>query len=351
MRHRFAVIKRDKMEVAVYGWISDFFAYFQKAVAILTDLVKQRVSATVDAFEARAATVFANTKVMWDYFTNGKGVTANIKTLWLNTRCDICQGTVLHLYQKGCAYIKQGICSIVTTVACGGFKGLCQQVICPLMNKYWLDGECANIVNSLNSALKVSSAAPSPIDNFATLSVCRRIGLCNTADQPFDGSLFQAIVEQAKRLNVNAKATSVVAAAKTAIAASSPVKIPAERFTQPGTYSLPGLGCVVHVWINIQVASPKYGKPYYILDSFQPGSAAKAAGVGSLWWLYSVDGKHIDTLGPQGVLTALSGMPGSRSTLIFEDSGFFGVTKRQVVVTYAAWPVNLVQYTRTAEDK
>lgn len=340
--HRFAVMRRDRMQLVLRGWISDFFSWFENKVAVLTERVKQTVLQTVNAFEDRAVTVYKDVSALWTYFKAGNnGITQEISDLWINTRCDICQSALLHIYAKGCAYASQGICNVVDFVACGTFKPVCDKYLCPLIQKHWLQPECANIVNRLDSALLDKATKKySVLDNFATLAVCKRVGLCRDMDKPFDGNLLTAIADQARRLTAeSAKTPKNPAAAVAAANSGVPVPIPSQRFSKPGMYALPGLRATLSIWLNNQYNSPRYGKPYYMFWDMESGGPAKLAGIKELWWLKSVGDKSIEELGPDGVLQALNGQPGTNTILVFEDSGFFGSSFPKKFVTFAQWPV------------
>jgi len=350
--HRFAVIKRDKMQVALKGWIGDFFAYFEKAISVLTEKVKAFVLNTVNAFEDRAVALFNNVDALWTYFKESDSISKAVADLWRNTRCDICQASLLHIYNSGCAYLQNGICSIVGHIVCGPLKPTCDKYLCPVIKKVWLQPECNNIMSRLDAALlDKAKGTYSPLDNFNTLAVCKRIGFCRAMDQPFDGPLFQAVANQARALNQKMAETKNAAAAVAAVTSVPPAVVPRALSTnagadQYGTYDLPGLRAQVTVWKNIQVKSPRYGKPYYMFWKMAPGGPAAVAGIKELDWLNKINGKHIYELGITGVLEALNGMPGTKAVLEFEDSGFFGSKFPVRTVTFVAWPVKYASATR-----
>jgi len=286
--------------------------------------------------------------------TKGKnGITQQIADLWVNTRCDICQSALLHIYQKGCAYASQGICELVDYVACGAFKPLCDKFLCPMIQKFWLQPECQNIMSRLDAALLAKQTGTySPLDNFNTLAVCKRVGFCRAMDKPLDGDLLSAIVQQAKTLTNAEKASTKPAvddklddAFDAATAGVSKVQIPSQRNSKPGMYYLPGLKATVSVWLNNQFNDKNYGKPYYM---FWDQGSGPCSGCKEGWWLNKINGVSIDTLGIAGVLNGLSGQPGTSVDLTFENSGIFGSSFPVQRVTFMQWPVAYAAVQREA---
>jgi len=227
---------------------------------------------------------------------------------------------------------------------------MCDKFICPLMQKTFLNSECQNIMSRLDSVLlDKQKGTYSPLDNFNTLAVCRRVGFCRQIDSPFDGDLFNAIVDQAKVLTANEN-KGAAAAVAAATAGQSKVTIPSMKVrVENGGQAvwLPGLQADISIWW------PNDGnldRAYGFFSNIQSGGPVDAAGVQEEkgWYFYSVNGHSVGSLGGYGTIAALmEPMPGQTATLHFEVDGILWSTPKDVVLTYTSWPADYHSFTKT----
>jgi hypothetical protein len=331
------------MKVALKGWISDFFAFFEK----VKDTVVNYVTQTIASFEQQISALVTAADTLWTYFSKADG---SVYQLWMASRCDICQAGVLHIYQQGCAYVKKGICSIVDYAVCGAAKPVCDKVLCPIIDKFLLTPQCNSIMSRLDAALlDKQKGTYSPLDNFNTLAVCRKIGMCKQIDSPFDGSVFQAVVKQAGILTQNkAKGVDAAAAAATNPATVGPVpeKSDGIRISDNGkSVWIPGLQADFSIWMPNNGDLTRVNGIFHNIERAGPLGQAGVQETG--WFLKKINGKGVGELGQYPTIGALfAPKPGETLDLTFLKDGFLFSDVEVLRVTFTEWGVEYASSTK-----